>query len=299
MGEDKRSLAKIIGFSGLAFAGLVAMFFLGNVIGLRGGYYGAEHDHKASQIQQAAAQSVDHCFSASQGPPSTRECVTHAVEASEAAKQAEENLDAQRKLAEYSWWLMIFQLAGIPITAAGILGLIITIAQGREANAINSDTAKRELRAYVGIRKYEHTPSTFAVDGDVTFELANYGQSPAVRLETEVSITTAAFADEPAIPPEWAYVGTKTPFDIPPTGPIHRCVRFPEEVSNDMLDLEGGNSALYVRLVVSYLDIFKRRWTQTTYFYARGQRYMNGDLLPFEQTAEECEEPRRNRPGTG
>lgn len=81
---------------------------------------------------------------------------------------------------------------GLFISGLGIFAIYRTILLGQEANAINRDTAKRELRAYVGIVDHNITPPSMPDNpGSVTINMKNFGQTSALRLTTQFSIGTS------------------------------------------------------------------------------------------------------------
>jgi len=98
---------------------------------------------------------------------------------------------AARDAADSAWWAVFWSIFSLGLSGAGLVALLVTIKQGREAlakaekaNGIAQDTAKRQLRAYVTFSKLIFIP-VFDRDTKLLTRLKvqgrfeNNGQTPA------------------------------------------------------------------------------------------------------------------------
>jgi hypothetical protein len=169
--------------SGLLFAA-VALYGLGVLVGQNLGYYDAQADGYAAQYPYDTDQRVEQCFTQSVGT-AAKECAQDAIAAGRENYRDEQDLNAQRQMAKWALWLLIFTAGQSVLGFLGFLILIVTIRQGREANEI----ARQARRPWVGLQvaltevsKVSEAPATFAFDYEVHME--NTGQSAA----TDVSL---------------------------------------------------------------------------------------------------------------
>src|SRR5438309_961036 len=120
MGGEWRSVLRTaaIGLACLAFATLV--LFAGYFIGRSGGYYDAEANGYGAQYRAATQQRVENCFRDRQSAATAASCVEEAINADHEQQRSEQNLGAQRDMAQWAWWLLIVTILQTPITLVGI-----------------------------------------------------------------------------------------------------------------------------------------------------------------------------------
>ncbi|MHA7820078.1 MAG: hypothetical protein ACX930_10575 [Erythrobacter sp.] len=136
-----------------------------------------------------------------------RECVEEAVTASHESQRAEYDLNAQRNMAEWAWWLLIVSTVGIGVTTIGTIFLAIQVQLTREAVKDTSDATKamnrqNELteqaqRPWLSIELETRTP--YFVNDQVFqttlgLKIKNVGTSPA----TNVKVISKCFVNRDA-----------------------------------------------------------------------------------------------------
>lgn len=148
-------------------SGIAAVFIVWGLsaaifhMGFSSGRYNAEAQGYAAQYASKTQERVAECFA--DGPsPSAQECAEQAVTASHDSQRAEQDLQAQREMAQWAKWLLIVSIAQIPLGIAGLVVLLSTLRQGRDAlsrardaNRIAQSVADAELRPYFFVDKVE------------------------------------------------------------------------------------------------------------------------------------------------
>lgn len=217
------------------------------------------------------------------GIPRSIERIASNPQPKDDGERQQRDLAAQEGMAVWAFWAASVAAIQAALSLLGLGALIYTLrqsdkslAEARIANEIARDTAKRELRAYVGIEETSILPAgPEHGSGVVTFQLKNYGHSPAVRVETVISIGVARFQKGlPSRPETWDRVGKRLPVDVPPHSTIYRQMKLPAQVFENMFEIESGIMAVFIEIEIAYHDIFRNRHTQSTLFQGRGRRYL-------------------------
>lgn len=141
----------------------------------------------------------------------------------------------------------------------GISGSLVLIALGLayQANRIARDTAKRQLRAYVGLRSPKIEGTAVGQHPKVSLEFQNAGQSPALQLTIQIALGVDHFPQpqraHDALPAEAKSVavvlpGSSAKHSLESTGPALTKVEIDA--------IRGGTAAIYCFGVVKYCDIF-------------------------------------------
>lgn len=185
MGEGRRRVVKITGISAAALGSLLLMLFVGYGMGLSGGFYDAQRDEYSAQIEHETQERIDDCFARTQPPAKAHECVENAVTASRESQQSEQDLNAQRKMADWAWWLVVITLAQTPLTLGGLILLLQTIWQGQEAIRLQ----KAETRPWLSfaelkikrlnVQQLSNSPD-WVVTPVMEMQVVNSGNAPAV-----------------------------------------------------------------------------------------------------------------------
>jgi hypothetical protein len=172
----------VIRWSGLAIGALtfsVALLLAGTGIGYWSGYYDGGADNYTTQYEAETQERIDECFA--QVPVAgAQKCAEEAIRAGREDQRGEQDLSAQRQMAKWAYWLLIFTVAQSMLGILGFIALIITIRQGRDANDIARDNSHRELRAYltsesVTLNDVDFNERKFVLD----MTIVNHGQTPA------------------------------------------------------------------------------------------------------------------------
>ena len=217
------------------------------------------------------------------------------------------DLIAQEDMAYWAMWMFLAAVATFLVTSIGTFLIWRQVKLTRQAvedtseateamrgaNKIAEDTAKRQLRAYMGIRKYELEPYELGEAGTGRFLIAmtNFGQSPAIELTTTVSYAIRDWHGQAEEPEAWDYETGKNPLDIAPGAPMFRQIDFSDHALAHLVELKTGASVLYVRFHAQYRDIYGRQHEQTTFFFSRHSTYCSKDMLVMKQTRETSTEP--------
>lgn len=262
----------------------------------------SERRYKAPQQHAESAKTYAQRACVGLEPTAAFECIIDAVETSSETARAEQDLDAQQWMAFWALLMVIVSTIMAVVTGIGIyyvkqtLDATLTAVDetGKatkamlDANEIADETAKRQLRAYMGINKYDLTPYEIGVVGTGRFMVAmqNFGQTPAIALTTQVSYAITEWVDRDTRPEAWNFESDRFPIDVAPGAPMFREIYFSEHAAAHLVELQTGASALWVKFHAVYDDIFGRRHEQTTLFYSRRSSYLSGDMLPIDQTRE-------------
>lgn len=145
--------------------------------------------------QQVSDRTLDREIAACRqsGTPMAQ-CTREVVERARETQIDEQTLAAQADAADWGWWMLLLALLQLPLSAMGLLGLFLTIQQGRNAiqkaqeaneqadrsHTANLEVAMAQLRAYVSFSdvSIKNTPE----GPKLAYSLVNSGQSPARRV---------------------------------------------------------------------------------------------------------------------
>ncbi len=186
MGGEWRSVLRIslIGLACLAFC--IMVLFTGYFIGQSAGFYDAQANGYAGQYREATRQRIDECFRKGGPSPATTRCVEEAVTTGHEDQRSEGDLNAQRDMANWAWWLLIATFAQIPFTAVGIILLLRNIQQADAALIEARRIGEAQTRAYLSVSA---CTVVFAKDKiSILPKLQNSGQSPALRVKWQAKI---------------------------------------------------------------------------------------------------------------
>lgn len=159
--------------------------------GISKGAHGADAQNAASTYSTEANQSID------ERPVEPvidfRECAEKIVSATRDAQRAEYDLNAQRNMAEWAFWLLVISALGLAITALGTVFLAWQVnltreavkdtgeatEAMREANKIAERNAQRQARAYIFVKSATIDDPLFPGHGlSLILYLNNAGQTP-------------------------------------------------------------------------------------------------------------------------
>lgn len=222
-------------------------------------------------------------------PPTNRaECVRKADQAARENQRSEKDLAAQKVTA---WWTKIMGEAALTGLALSIIGVVLiwtTFHETRKANEIAQDTAKRQLRAYMGIDETVLTvPEDEFGKGEVVFRFKNFGATPAIQLKTVISIGVEKyFQGMKTEKSDWQAQGTKIAVDVPPGGTLSRRFNLPNAVVSETNEISASRQALYVQLEIEYFDIYGIKYAQELLMGCHGRYYREGLLTMIQHTTE-------------
>lgn len=268
-----RDVIRWVGFTFTALTGAVIMLTIGLSIGGSLGYHEAQADGYAAQYPNETDKRVAKCFDQT-AIASAKKCAQDAVEAGRDDQRSERDLSAQRQMAEWAYWLLLFTVAQSLLGIGGFIALLITIQQGRDANKITRETGRKQVRAYLGVT------SVTMEDGDegvpkFVINLSNNGVSPAdvTRLRVSViwmgaPVETVMVSDVKVEFRVHAAMPTTIPVDI--TSGIGKCV---------------GDGFFIVSITIIYKDIFTDTQCEEGYFRTSGKMQLFDMDLPERLSA--------------
>jgi hypothetical protein len=125
------------GFAAVAvLASVSGALFYSYTIGNISGRLDTETSRHAARYEDATSKDINECYAKSDRAQ-VRECVNNAIKSSHENQRDEYDLQAQREMSNWAFWLLIVTVLHIPLTIGGLIALIKTIEQGRDANQIS------------------------------------------------------------------------------------------------------------------------------------------------------------------
>jgi len=188
-----RKHADVVRWVGITLAALFAaliMLTVGLSIGESLGYHEAQSDGYAAQYPNETDQRVEKCFD-QVDIARAKECAQEEITASRDDQRSEQDLGAQRQMAKWAYWLLLFTVAQSLLGVLGFGALLITIKQGRDANDISREGVRNQSRAYLAVSGVEiEEPDWYQLEikdvgpkstlcSTLTLTLANNGETPA------------------------------------------------------------------------------------------------------------------------
>ena len=180
--------------------GLVAYSFqLGNI----SGFQEAEAGGYAAEYPEVTAKRMELCSKKLESSDRYN-CMERAIASGRDQQRDEYDLNAQRNMAEWAFWLLVVSSSGLLITSIGTFALYVQIKltgkaidenrtatkAATDANAITQKVGEAQARAYLSV-----TSKDAALDSegwlDIVWNVVNSGLSPARNVQ--VITTTFAF----------------------------------------------------------------------------------------------------------
>lgn len=176
------------------------------------------------------------------------------------------DLKAQQSMAS-SAWLMV-KLAGLQlfVAVAGAVGLAVTLIYThrslqatREALTSQQETARRQLRAYVGVTGAHVSKFGPVIQAKVT--TTNRGQTPAFDVRISLETIYQLAADVPSLPELPAHYPSLT---LNPTEKLHSTRNLARALTPEELALLQQTDCAALIVIfgkVTYRDIFGEEWS--------------------------------------
>jgi hypothetical protein len=194
-----RDVIRWVAIAAACFLGVLISYGAGILIGQNLGHYDAEASGYSAQYPGETDKRVRECL-AHVPIGRAQECAQEAIEAGRESQRSEQDLSAQRQMAKWALWLLIFTVVQSLLGFGGFLILILTIRQGREAIAISRKVAEADLRPYLFVDRLElvdvSDASTFDPDtrskvygyysAKVVIYLKNFGKVPARNIHIAI-----------------------------------------------------------------------------------------------------------------
>jgi hypothetical protein len=117
-------------------------------------------------------------------------CIVEIVDATRESQRAEQDLSAQKEVADWTLWAVILSSIAILVSGAGLVALVRTVEQGREALAHAQKVSRADLRPWLTPVGFSVNPFTNGFIGDVpipyglrvSLDFLNTGKSPALNV---------------------------------------------------------------------------------------------------------------------
>lgn len=165
--------------------------------------YATEHQTKkaADEINRACV-GID----AAQVP----QCVAQILQSTRDAERADHDLQAQRDMSDWAFWMVVFSAAGLALTGVGIWFVRENLKEMRlqrdisqkslvaamSAVNISRDIGKKQTRAYLGLEYGEIKVCEAGKPAVVRIRYQNTGTTPAKNISTTCSVFVAKVVDD-------------------------------------------------------------------------------------------------------
>ena len=185
----------VLGFLTVLFGQSLYSYWLGNLSGQKE----AETQSYQSEYAEHTDERISRCFD---GVAASRECVEKAVRDNYEQQRAESDLNAQRNMADWAFWMLVVSSAGLGVTAIGTVFLAWQVKLTREA-VEDTETATNAMLRQNELTEAAHRPwltvrikklDGFQWDADGNFrcnyiiQVTNTGNAPALIVSEFVGI---------------------------------------------------------------------------------------------------------------
>jgi hypothetical protein len=160
-------------------------------IGISQVYESVQHEQNTTKAHKNAKDIFDRECTKFTSVQDLRDCAEKTVKTSRETDRSEEDLYAQKQMAQWAYWLLLFTsfigIVSIAITGVGTYLLLRTVMLSGQANTINRDIGIAQVRAYLTC-----TGGKYVISGSgVTcyYSIKNTGQSPAMKVSIEGTLT--------------------------------------------------------------------------------------------------------------
>lgn len=182
-GINWRTIAKVAGLTFLAVLAVIFIFWWGASLGARSGYYSAQSAGYASQYPNDTDKRIEQCFTNSD-IAAAKQCAQEAVTADRENQRGEHDLQAQREVADWTYYVLVISVLQIPLGVLGLIALVVTIQQGREAIRKAGESNSIALLAQRPWLSVEIVPKMLKRHGaamrcEIDINVKNLGQSVA------------------------------------------------------------------------------------------------------------------------
>ncbi|MGY4395834.1 hypothetical protein ACVWZA_000995 [Sphingomonas sp. UYAg733] len=250
-----------------------------------GASYGSNQERSNKQASAYAADApkrVERECAGLAGTP-LAECATKIVQAARESERDESDLGAQWQAANWVLWATIIAGTQLLATAVGTALLYQQIVLTRkavedtgeateamrEANALSKDTAARQLRAYITVKKVEFVGrSPFKSRLLVKLFYENFGETPAfnVRTQLRAEFVEGGDASSPIAPPPRQAGGSESPLaknmeqtTIDEVGIVVEGVHIGgQSAARIMREVKAGRGIIFAHGWITYEDAFER-----------------------------------------
>lgn len=176
----------------------------------------------------------------------------------------EQDLQAQRDMAEWAKWLLAISTIGVGVTGIGVWYVAKTLDATLSANAGFRESAERQLRAYVNIKDVVVLNLIKGEKPKLVVRYENGGQTPAYNLGCVSAFKIDMISDKWPILDFEAYVNSRV---VMGSTVIFTSEKLAEAALPDIGLLQKGAAQFRAIGRVEYVDAFgKARFTDFKYF---------------------------------
>lgn len=159
--------------------------------GLKLGETKAKNTHYSSSYARHAANQIRRTCLTGEGGD-IAECVTEVITTTNEHERAQDDLEAQTKMALWAFWMLVATVVMAAITALGVIFVWQTLKATQKMAEDTRDIGEAQVRAYVTCRDGDFRITPHGVQCNIPIE--NVGQSPALRVRANCIIE---YVDQP------------------------------------------------------------------------------------------------------
>lgn len=154
-------------------------------LGDMSGRKNAESQGYAANYPEDTAKRIDKCYRSSE-PAGVQKCIEESIKADRENQRGEQDLEAQRNMADWAFWFLVFTIIQIPFATAGLVALIVTIRQGLEANKIALEAERAWLDFDIEMDGILVDYGGDGYDFRIIISVRNIGSNPATDVREHI-----------------------------------------------------------------------------------------------------------------
>lgn len=213
--------------------------------------YQSEHTDQRQDAAQyetkASTENIHRCIEIG----SFAICYGKTVQPETGEKYTKYDLRAQQDMAEWTYALLLFTVAGTIVGITGLAALFWSLWQTRTVINDTREIGEKQVRAYLAYDGSFLSPTK----RDFVFIFHNYGSTPAFSANIFVEYAVAA-ADSEETDIAWHQHFYLEPMTIAPNQPMKRMCDIGDSNTDLLRKFERENVWFYARLALQYRDIF-------------------------------------------
>lgn len=207
---DFQKFVKAGGLIALGLCAVIGLYLAGYSVGIASGRYGAEADGFSAQYADDTRRSVDHCRQTERSMSEADKCVDTVLAASRENQRGEKDLQTQREMSQWAYWLLLITVGQSVVGFVGLIAVLSTLAQGREAIELSRLSSEMDHRPWLAIKdlvftRIEIKPDRVEFQWRCSFE--NTGNSPARNVIPHMRLRAMIEDDDQlvSVPPELSW----------------------------------------------------------------------------------------------
>lgn len=225
----------------------------------------AEYANQSSAYyaKQALDKVTKACLNSDGGAMNKANCLReeaaeHRIAARDKQREYDE-LIAQQQSALWTMIMGIAALIGMALSVIGVALVLWTFRATQEANSIASDTAKRQLRAYVGATRLKMEFITAGKRPMFKLTIKNFGSTPALRLQAK-AVGWLQIEHDPKPRSRLGHPTRKNESPLQPGQEQDFLYYLPATLNQNEVDrIRGQEIGFIYEGIIRYRDIYGRR----------------------------------------